>query len=147
MQLFILSVTQTLDNQTVLKNMFSNKNIWEALKKGFCIPYNIYRNNIPINTTCHFEERSDEKSACTLVDAYRSFATLRMTRRKGKNKESPSFYINHSGSAAHRNDSRRNIHTESTKLTGSSGMSQPGKLHVLPDFQHLVFLQIIKRHP
>ena len=69
-------------------------------------------NNIPINTTCHFEERSDEKSACTLVDAYRSFATLRMTRRKGKNKESPSFHINHSGAATHRNDSRRSVITK-----------------------------------
>ena len=35
-----------------------------------------------------------------------------MTRRKGKNKESPSFHINHCGSAAHRNDSRRNIITK-----------------------------------
>ena len=33
MQLFILSVVQTLDNQTVLKNMFLKKNIPEGLKK------------------------------------------------------------------------------------------------------------------
>ena len=32
---------QTLDNQTVLKNMFLKKKIPEGLKKGFCIPYNI----------------------------------------------------------------------------------------------------------
>ena len=36
-------------------------------------------NNLPINTTCHFEERSDEKSVYTFVDAYRSFTTFRMT--------------------------------------------------------------------
>ncbi len=39
MQLFILSVTQTLDNQTVLKNIFLKKKIPEGLKKGFYIPY------------------------------------------------------------------------------------------------------------
>ena len=39
MQLLILSVTQTLDNQTVLKNIFLKKNIPEGLKKGFYIPY------------------------------------------------------------------------------------------------------------
>ena len=39
MQLFILSVTQTFDNQIMLKNMFLKKNIPEGLKKGFFIPY------------------------------------------------------------------------------------------------------------
>ena len=38
------------------------------------------KNNIPINTRCHFEKRSDEKSVYTLVDAYRSFTTFRMTQ-------------------------------------------------------------------
>ena len=41
MQLFILSVAQTLDNQTVFKNIFLKKKIPEGLKKGFYIPYNI----------------------------------------------------------------------------------------------------------
>ena len=38
-QFFILSVSQTLDNQTVFKNMFLKKDIPEGLKKGFYIPY------------------------------------------------------------------------------------------------------------
>ena len=37
---FILSVTQTLDNQTMLKNMFlKKKDSGRIKKKGFCIPY------------------------------------------------------------------------------------------------------------
>ena len=52
MQLFILSVTQTLDNQTVLKDMFSKKNIWEALRRtGYIYLIIYYRFQILKNLT------------------------------------------------------------------------------------------------
>ena len=46
MQLFILSVTQTLDNQTMFKNMFLKKDIPEGLKRTDCIYHIIYKETI-----------------------------------------------------------------------------------------------------
>ena len=46
MQLFILSVTQTLDNQTMFKNMFLKKNIPEGLKKKDSVYLILYKETI-----------------------------------------------------------------------------------------------------
>ena len=67
MQLFILSVTQTLDNQTMLKNMFLKKNIPEGLKKGFYIPY---YNKYQPRSTYPFWERDTKLTFASFFNAF-----------------------------------------------------------------------------